>query len=108
MSRETHHERPLIAVSRRDLDQGPKVVRATIPLGWLRTHLVKTDAEGPELSASSDGVVDAQLTPSGGDNFLLQGRVKATIDTTCGRCLGPARVPVAAEITLLLVPRATE
>jgi len=108
MSREAHPERPLLAVPRKDLDQGQKHILAAIPAGWLTKRLNVTDQEGPELSASEDGSIDVRLTPSGGDNFLLQGHVRASVTTSCGRCLGPAKVPVDAEMTLLLVPRAEE
>lgn len=94
-------ERPLLSVSRKSLDDGPKELRAALPAAWLARVLHTEDAP---LGASSDGSVDLRLTPSGGDNFLLQGHARATIDTTCGRCLGPAKVAVDAEITLLLVP----
>lgn len=95
-------ERPLLSISRKSLDAGPKEVRAALPAAWLATKL--NDEEG--ITASRDGRVDLRLTPSGGDNFLLQGKVHATIDTTCGRCLGPAHLPVDADVTLLLVPEA--
>lgn len=98
-------ERPLLSISRKSLDDGPKEVRAALPGAWLSRKLAEVAVEGDAvLTAKQDGKVDLRLTPSGGDNFLLQGRVTATIDTTCGRCLGPASVPVATNMTLLLVP----
>ena len=39
---------------------------------------------------------------------MLQGRAKATVNTTCGRCLGPATVDLDAELTLLLVAKVKE
>ncbi len=100
-------ERPLLALSRKDLDQGPKHVRAELPAEWLGQHLnvVGAESKAPELSAASAGSVDLRLTPAGDDNFLLQGHVRATIDTRCARCLDPAHVPVDGEITLLLIPK---
>lgn len=95
-------ERPLLSISRKSLDEGPKEIRTALPAAWLAKSL-QASAEG-DLSASRDGAVDLRLTPSGGDNFLLQGRVKATVDATCGRCLGPAHLAVDAEMTLVLVP----
>ncbi|GAC1547036.1 MAG: hypothetical protein NVS3B10_10920 [Polyangiales bacterium] len=97
--------RPLLSVSLKDLESGAKPLRAPLPAAWLTTKLAEVRKEGdPELTATVDGVVDATLSPSGGDNFLLQGRVEAAIDTICGRCLGPAKVAVDAELTMLLVP----
>jgi uncharacterized protein len=103
-------ERPLLSISRKDLDSGPKSIRASLPGAWLRARLTPAEADStsdaPGLSASSDGSVDLKLTPTGGDNFLLQGRVRATLDAQCGRCLGPATVPVDGEVSLMLVPDA--
>ena len=101
------HERPLLAVSRKDLDLGPKTVRAELPAEWLTRHLTPPEAPdaAPDLTASVAGQLEARLTPAGGDNFLLQGRVRATIDARCARCLEPARVPVDAEVALLFVPK---
>ncbi len=98
-------ERPLLSISRKSLDEGPKELRAALPAAWLTRRLDESRAEGDAaLSAAADGQVDLRLTPSGGDNFLLQGKIRATVETTCGRCLGPARVPVETAVTLLLVP----
>lgn len=101
-------ERPLLAVSRKTLDEGMKEIRAALPAAWLAKKLgdVEPEAGAAEVSASKDGSAEIRITPSGGDNFLVQGHVKATLDTQCGRCLGPAHVPVDAEMTLLLVPDA--
>lgn len=100
-------ERPLLAISRKDLDQGPKDVRAELPAEWLTRHLtpIGDEAKAPDVSASTAGAVELRLTPAGDDNFLLQGHVRATLDTRCARCLDPAKVAVDGEITLLLVPK---
>src|SRR2546430_17637772 len=99
-------ERPLLAVSRKDLESGPKHVRATLPAVWLKKKLAGANEDGaPGLGASRDGAVDLVLTPSGGDNFLLRGHVRATVDATCGRCLDPAEIPVDSETTLLILPK---
>jgi uncharacterized protein len=100
-------ERPLLAISCKDLENGPKHVRAALPAEWLARKLVaEVDGEpSAELSASKDGSIDATLTPSGGEQFVLQARVRATVDAPCARCLEPAHVPVDAQITLLMVPK---
>lgn len=102
-------ERPLIALAVKDLDQGPKPVHGKLPAAWLSSKLAEANVDGGyPLSATQDGELDAQVGPSGGETYLLQGRVRATVETTCGRCLGPASVPVDADLTLLLVPRADD
>jgi uncharacterized protein len=98
-------ERPLLSISRKSLDEGTKELRAALPAAWLTRKFAEVAVEGDAvLTAKQDGKVDLRLTPSGGDNFLLQGKATATVETTCGRCLGPASLPVASNITLLLVP----
>jgi uncharacterized protein len=100
-------ERPLLSISRKTLDEGPREVRSALPAAWLARKLVEGEAaEAVPYGASVDGAIDAWVTPAGGENFLVKGHVHATVDGTCGRCLGPARVPVDAQITLLLVPKA--
>lgn len=84
------------------------MVKAALPSAWLAAQLADDDGSDgdPTLAAHEDGAIDARLTPTGGDAFLLQGHVRARVQTTCARCLGPAVVPVDAEVTLLLVPDA--
>lgn len=103
-------ERPLLSISRKSLDEGPKELHAVLPAKWLARQLSEqeVDEATTALSASADGKADLRITPAGGDNFVLQGRVQATVDATCGRCLGPARLPVTGELALLLVPKASE
>ncbi len=99
------NERPLLSISRKSLDDGPKELKAALPSAWLTRKFAEAAVEGDAvLSAKQDGKVDLRLTPSGGDNFLVQGKVAATVETTCGRCLGPASIPVKTELTLLMVP----
>jgi uncharacterized protein len=40
-----------------------------------------------------------------GDHFLLRGRVSATLQLACGRCLKPFTQPVDAAVDLTYVPR---
>lgn len=101
-------ERPLLAFARKTLDEGPREVRAPLPTAWLAAQLEEDDAaddaDVTAVTAAEDGAIDARISPAGGDAFLLQGHVRAKVTTTCARCLGPAIVPLDAEVTLLLVP----
>ena len=100
-------ERPLLAISRKTLDEGPREVRAALPADWLARKLVEgAEPDAVPYGASGPGDVDVWITPAGGENFFVKGRVRATVDGACGRCLGPAKVPVDAEVAILLVPRA--
>jgi uncharacterized metal-binding protein YceD (DUF177 family) len=97
------HERPLLSLSRRDVDAGSDRVRAALPVEWLAAKVVADGAE--ELTPAAAGRVDLHVTPAGGENFLVRGEVEATFSASCARCSGPARVAVDAEVTLLLVPK---
>jgi len=60
----------------------------------------------PELDARPGAhglAVRGQLTRTG-DDFLLRAELRGEIETTCGRCLEPAHVPVAAPLTITFVP----
>ena len=39
-----------------------------------------------------------------GDDFLLLGHIGGTLETTCARCLEPARLAVDAQLTVTFVP----
>ncbi len=103
MSPSKNLERPLLSFSRATLDAGPREVRAPLPAAWLAAQFAQEEAE-PSITATEDGEIDARLTSAGDDNFLLQGRVRAKATTSCARCLGPAVVPLDADVTLLFVP----
>lgn len=101
-------ERPLLSISRKTLDEGPRELRAALPAAWLAKKLSEGQPEpdgGTPLGASADGDIDVWITPAGGENFLVKGHVHATVDGTCGRCLGTAKIPVDAALTMLLVPK---
>lgn len=100
-------ERPLLSISRKTLDEGPREVRAALPAAWLAKKLAEgAEDDAAPIGASKDGSIDAWITPAGAESFLVKGHVHASLETTCGRCLGPATVPVDGELTILLVPKA--
>jgi len=66
---------------------------------WLQATCPDFEARpGPEGLA-----LRGRLSRSG-DDYLLQGQVAGVLETTCGRCLEPARVRVAAPIAVTFVP----
>lgn len=101
-------ERPLLAFARKTLDEGGRSVRVPLPAEWLTRKLAEVLEPGTTISASQDGGVDLHLGPAGGEQFLVQGQVFATLDMPCGRCLGPAKCAVTGEMSLLLVPTAQD
>ncbi|HVU49395.1 MAG TPA: DUF177 domain-containing protein [Polyangia bacterium] len=67
-----------------------------------------------EWLASACPDLEAHPGPSGlalrgrlsksGDDYLLLGRLAGALETTCARCLEPARVPVDAQVAVTFVP----
>jgi uncharacterized protein len=90
---------PLLAVSANDIDAAGISIDAELPLPWLAEEL----ADG-SLTGVAPGHVAVRLSRSGKDGIVVRGKVKAELVTPCARCLDPARVSVAAEVTLLLTP----
>ena len=46
--------------------------------------------------------LEGRLEPSGSD-FLLRGRLKGALELPCSRCLEPARLPVASDVSVMYV-----
>ncbi len=72
---------------------------------WLKTAL---EGSGFEANASAEGPrghVALRLDRQQGREVLLTGTARATLDTTCVRCLETLTVAVVAEFTLHLEPR---
>jgi uncharacterized protein len=67
-----------------------------------------------EWLAASCPDLEAQPGPGGlrlrgrlarsGDEYLLTGHLRGTLETSCGRCLEGARVPVDASLVVTFVP----
>ena len=60
----------------------------------------------PDLEArpAASGItLRGRLTKSGSD-YLLQGDIRGTLETTCGRCLEPAQLVIDAPLTVTFVP----
>lgn len=61
-------------------------------------------APGLEARPGPGGLALRGRLSKSGDDFLLQGTLHGTIETTCGRCLEPARIPVDSPMTVTYVP----
>lgn len=62
-------------------------------------------AESEDFRITSPVHLTADLTKSGA-KFLLKGRLTATLELACSRCLEPFAVPVDASLDLTFVPAA--
>lgn len=85
-----------------DLDAAGRSFSFPVRAAWIRRVLeeAKVNPAGP------DGKLDLRLSKSGTD-VVVRGSLRAALTVPCGRCLEPARVPVAEDLSVLVVPRAT-
>lgn len=86
-------------------DIGEEGLEVDLPLtaDWMAAALPDLDARpGPEGAAVRGRL---QLT---GDEVFLLGQMQAVVDTTCVRCLEPARVTVDEELRIAFMPRSEE
>lgn len=78
-----------------------------LPIQWLEREVLKHDPTGLSLKVSKPGHVTLTVTPVGAletrPPILLQGNVRATIDTACVRCLEALDMPVDTEIEATLM-----
>jgi uncharacterized protein len=82
-------------------------VDLALPAGWLEKTLGDTEVRPRRLTATgepSPGRFVGRLSRSGAHDIVVRGRVMAEVELPCVRCLEPARVDVATELSLLLQP----
>jgi uncharacterized protein len=58
-----------------------------------------------DVRPASSGLVFRGRLAKSGDDFLLRGDVRGSLETPCARCLEPARVDVQAPLAVTFVPR---
>jgi uncharacterized protein len=85
-------------VSASELDAAGKAYERAIPNAWLRAAFDESDA-----TPVGDGALDLRLSKSGAD-VVVHGRATAEVELPCSRCLEPARVKLAPQISVLMVP----
>lgn len=91
---------PLIAITAQDIDTAGIEVNVDLPQNWLDLELADADAK-----SSKPGSLHARLSRSG-NHVVVRGEVKANVSVPCARCLEPAQVELAGELSLLLKPLA--
>lgn len=89
---------PLLAIAAADIDASGRSIEADLPVAWLNEELADTEAR-----ASVPGHVSARLSRSGAE-VVVRGRVHSMLDIPCARCLGPAKLDIDADLSLLLKP----
>jgi uncharacterized protein len=82
-----------------DLDAGGKEYRFDVRANWIRGVL-----EGHEASASTqDGLLVVRASKSGPD-VVVHGKLDATLQVPCARCLEPSTHVVESDVRVLYVP----
>ncbi len=95
----TIHE---FAVPASEFDAAGKSFSFPLRAAWLRGAL-----EGCEVNPTEkDGSLDVRLSASGRDVVAL-GKLRAELVVPCARCLGPARIPIDHDFSVMFVPSPT-
>ncbi len=84
----------------REIDEGVSEYRFDVPVDWLAGML--EDCEGI-TAAGAAGIVELTATKRG-RKVLLEGRMEATLDVTCVRCLEDFAHAVESEVEVLMIP----
>jgi DUF177 domain-containing protein len=71
-----------------------------LPEDWLRKAL----ADSEVTPRADGGHLSGRLSRSGSD-IVVRAKVVASVELACARCLDPAPIDVASELSLLLQPR---
>jgi uncharacterized protein len=89
------------AIPVKDLDAAGKPFRFPVRAAWIRAALEGTDVAAGE----GDGSLELRLSKSGTD-VVVRGKLQAELTVPCARCLEPARVSIADDISALVIPEA--
>jgi uncharacterized protein len=85
-----------------DIDEAGKEFDFPVRTAWLARVLQGTDVH--EAPNAPEGRVQLRVHRQGPD-VIVRGRVKASLEAECARCLEAAQVPVDTEITSLMTAR---
>lgn len=94
---------PLIVVAANDIDPSGIKLDVELPISWLKERAA--EAEG---TATEPGRFEGRLSRSGRADIVVRGRVRASVELPCARCLKGVLVPIDTELSLLLKPRPGE
>jgi uncharacterized protein len=98
----------LIAISAANIPVEGMAIDVTVPPGWLDAALADAKlavgvGDWEARSSPRGGHLQARLSRSGQD-IVVRGHVAVEIVLACVRCLGPTRIPIDGELSLLLRP----
>lgn len=88
-----------------ELEAGGKDYSFPLRASWLASELESLGEAARGLSApKTDGLVEVYAQKTGAD-VVVNGRVKGSLLAECSRCLGPAIIPIAVDIGVVLSAR---
>jgi len=91
----------LFAINAADIDAAGRSIEADLAVDWLDKQLAECD-----VHATEPGKLSVRLSRSGED-IVVRGKTRASLDVPCGRCLSPAKLNLEGELTLVLRPAKT-
>lgn len=94
---------PIIVVAANDIDASGIRLEVELPVSWLKERAAEADG-----TANEPGRFEGRLSRSGRADIVVRGRVRASVELPCARCLKGVLVPIDTELGLLLKPRAPE
>jgi uncharacterized protein len=78
-------------------------VELPVTASWLGENCPDLDAR-----LSADGLALRGVLEKSGDDVLLRGDLRGTLDTECARCLEPARIALDVPLTVTFVEKGAE
>ena len=94
---------PEFSLDVNDLDEQGKDYAFPVRASWLALELEGCPGVRPPAPHTADGQLSIHAQRSGGE-YLVRGRVTATVVADCYRCLEDVVCPVASELTALYAP----
>jgi len=94
---------PEFSLDVNDLDEQGKDYTFPVRASWLAVELEGCPGVRPPARDTADGRLTIHAQRSGGE-YLVRGRVNATVVADCYRCLEDVVCPVEAELTALFAP----
>jgi uncharacterized protein len=84
----------------RDIGDEGLEIRVPVTASWLAE-----DCPGLDAVPAGDGLVLSGRIDKSGDSYLLRGDLRGTLETSCARCLEPARVELDVPVVVTYVEK---
>jgi uncharacterized protein len=84
----------------RDIGDEGLDIRVPVTAAWLAD-----ECPGLDATPAGDGLVLSGRIDKSGDDYLLRGDLRGTLEAPCARCLEPARIDVDVPVTVSYVEK---